>query len=535
MSKRTNLKARLVKTLILLTMGCSSLASQVIYVDDDASGNNDGTSWNNAYTFLQDALADANSAKKPVEIRVAQGTYKPNQGFLPIKPAGVSDRTKQPIPAVYPADLDEMATFQLINGVTLKGGYAGVKEPDPNARDVKLYESTLSGDLSGNDLDINDPCDLFDVPDRYDNSDTVVTGSNTDATTVLDGFTITGGYFGAFTSGFGESLIGGTGMLISSGNPTLIDCTFTYNITANNGGGLLIYGDSNPILLNCKFMRNYADGGGGIFNGRSSSPTLTNCIFYNNYALHEGGAMFNAGSKPKLTNCTFRRNSVPDKAYSVSEGGGAMRNSNCNLVMANCTFIDNTAGCGAGIYNENNSILKLTNCILWDGDNTIFNPRPDSSTTVIAYSDIQGGWPGEGNIDADPCFADPGYWADADDPNIAAEPNDPNAVWIDGDYHLKSQAGRWDPVSESWVQDDVTSPCIDAGDPNSPIGHEPFPNGGIINMGAYGGTIEASKSYFGKPVCETIIAGDINGDCKVDFDDLMILMNHWLENHNPDY
>jgi hypothetical protein len=69
-----------------------------------------------------------------------------------------------------------------------------------------------------------------------------------------------------------------------------------------------------------------------------------------------------------------------------------------------------------------------------------------------------------------------------------------NAVWIDGDYNLKSQASRWDSVSQSWIQDDVTSPCIDAGDPNSPIGHEPFPNGGIINIGAYVGTLEASKS-----------------------------------------
>jgi len=63
-----------------------------------------------------------------------------------------------------------------------------------------------------------------------------------------------------------------------------------------------------------------------------------------------------------------------------------------------------------------------------------------------------------------------------------------------GDYHLKSQAGRWDPVSLSWVTDDVTSPCIDAGDPDSPVGDEPMPNGGIINMGAYGGTVETSKS-----------------------------------------
>jgi hypothetical protein len=98
--------------------------------------------------------------------------------------------------------------------------------------------------------------------------------------------------------------------------------------------------------------------------------------------------------------------------------------------------------------------------------------------TRISYSDLQGGWRGEGNgnTDADPQFADSD----------------------NGDYHLKSRAGRWRPewgrLVQDWVQDDVTSPCIDAGDPNSPIGDEPFADGGIINMGAYGGSSQASKS-----------------------------------------
>jgi hypothetical protein len=96
---------------------------------------------------------------------------------------------------------------------------------------------------------------------------------------------------------------------------------------------------------------------------------------------------------------------------------------------------------------------------------------------------------GPGNIDADPCFADQGYW----DPNsILSDPNDD--FWVDGDYHLKSQAGRWDPNGRTWVKDVVTSPCIDAGDPNSPVGLEPFPNGGRTNMGVYGGTVEAGEN-----------------------------------------
>jgi hypothetical protein len=144
-----------------------------------------------------------------------------------------------------------------------------------------------------------------------------------------------------------------------------------------------------------------------------------------------------------------------------------------------------------------------------------------NGSVMVTYSDVRGYWPGVGNISTNPQFVDPGHWQD--DP--------PTGTWVGGNYHLKSQAGRWDVNEGRWTKDKVTSLCIDAGDPSSPIGYEPFPNGGIINMGAYGGTIEASKSYFGKPPCETIIAGDINGDCKVDFKDFALMAFHWLEEH----
>jgi hypothetical protein len=102
-----------------------------------------------------------------------------------------------------------------------------------------------------------------------------------------------------------------------------------------------------------------------------------------------------------------------------------------------------------------------------------------------------------------------------------------------GDYHLKSQAGRWDADEGRWTIDEMTSPCIDAGDPTGPIGTEPFPNGGIINIGAHGGAAEASKSYFGKPTCETIIAGDVNGDCAVDLRDFWFIALHWMQDNGP--
>jgi hypothetical protein len=623
-------KSPLLLLFLLLIATCPAATGKIIYVDDDAAGLNDGSSWEHAYTFLQDALTTASmpEAEKPLEIQVAQGIYKPNQGLIEVVPGGIG-RGGQPYPPKYPVDLGSWASFALINSVTIRGGYAGVNEPDPNVRDIKLYESILSGDLNGDDIEADDPCDLFDEPTRSDNSSNVVKGSNTDETAVLDGFTITGGNIWLTPFG-GGSPIGGAGMLISSGSPTLIDCKFTRNVTGNYGGGLLIYGDGYPTLINCVFSENYADQGAGIYNGASSrvkrdfnSPKFINCTFENNYAGWSGGGIYNEGGNSSLLNCTFIRNSTggfcgggnPEfvdciffqntgnygggvscggspkftncifsnnsaKYYgggmecsnglltdcifsgnSAAWGGGGLAGSdlvlnNCiftgnkvygeesilgkgggcavggdNITMTNCTFYGNWASLGNAISQYRTSSLRLSNCILWDGGDEISRSNP--STLAVTYSDIQGGWPGEGNIDIEPLFIDPGYWADADDPNIAVEPNDPNAVWIDGDYHLKSQAGRWDPARQSWIVDNVTSPCIDTGDPNTPIGHEPFPNGGVINMGAYGGTAEASKSYFGKPVCETIIAGDINGDCKVDFDDLMILMNHWLEDYTP--
>ena len=98
-----------------------------------------------------------------------------------------------------------------------------------------------------------------------------------------------------------------------------------------------------------------------------------------------------------------------------------------------------------------------------------------------------------------------------------------------GDYRLMSRAGRWNPLTETWERDDVTSPCVDSGDHRVPIGSERFSNGGFVNMGAYGGTAAASLSYFGDLPCNSIVAGDINGDCIVDRTDLEIMALHWQD------
>ncbi|MCX5639090.1 MAG: hypothetical protein NTX52_15555, partial [Planctomycetota bacterium] len=294
------------------------------------------------------------------------------------------------------------------------------------------------------------------------------------------------------------------------------NCTIIDNVAGVYGGG--IYTENcSPILYNCTVRGNSAVLGGGMHNRAYddySNPVLIGCQFISNLAKGDGGGINN--DYPSyygfltMTNCIFSRN------LAAGIGGGIGNYAETNLILTNCTFAANLATNGNALSCKSQypeypypSDLRLTNCILWDGGNEIFNG--DGSKIDITYSDIKDGWLGEGNINTDPCFA-----------NLYC-----------ADYHLKSQAGRWDANEGRWTKDDVTSLCIDAGDPSSPIGLEPFPNGGIINMGAYGGTAEASKSYFGEPVCETVIAGDINGDCKVNFFDLALMVLHWLDNYSP--
>lgn len=521
---------------------------EVIYVDANAPGADDGTSWEDAYNFLQDALADANLSEKPVEIRVAQGVYTPDSSSA--VPGGTGERE---------------AAFGLIAGVAVWGGYEGFGEAEPDDRDIEKYETVLSGDIGGNDVG-----DLRDAS-RDDNSYHVVTGDDPEIgqSTVLDGFTIRGGNAnGLWEEGYGdgggifcygsgptirncvicENSVGylghGGGMCSELGNPAVVKCTFRGNLADRYGGGMLNYLGS-ATLVDCRFVGNSTRSGGGAVFNWSSDVSLTNCVFVGNSATDDsGGGMHNYDSdvtlsgcvfsgnssqrngggvyiyeaSAKLTNCTFSGNSAAD--------GGGLYNYKSSPVLRNCMLTGNRAERGGAIANQQNQNAEvLVNCILWGN-------VPDQwygGWPVTSYSVVQGdaGF-GIGNIDADPCFADPGYWDQNETPDDA---NDD--FWVDGDYHLKSEAGRWDANEGQWTRDDVTSPCIDAGNPMSPIGLEPFPNGGIVNMGAYGGTAEASKSYFGEPPCETIIAGDINGDCIVDFGDFCIMALHWCEDNNP--
>ncbi len=217
-------------------------AQTVLYVDQNASGpTHDGSSWCDAYQQVHEALAEAASNGMIDEIRVADGTYLPDT-------AGLGS--------------PRLATFYLLTGVTLQGGYAGCGAADPDERDIALYETILTGDLNGDD----DPGDFPGGLSYADNCYHVVTGSNVDDTGVLDGFTISGGN----ADGTQPDQTGG-GMYTNDGNPTVNNCTFTENSADNDGGG----------------MYNF-----------ESSPTLTNCIFSGNWARVDGGGMRNEYGPP---------------------------------------------------------------------------------------------------------------------------------------------------------------------------------------------------------------------------------------------
>jgi len=314
----------------------------------------------------------------------------------------------------------------------------------------------------------------------------------------------------------------GGGIHCYSGDPRIEYCLIKDNSSRRVGAGICVLNNSSPVISQCNIIGNVSslNTGGGVYS-MYSSPTIEGCVISHNGSGYGGAGISVDGGRAVISQCT-----VTDNAASNLWGGG-MDMELSSVTISNCIFWNNTAPNGSeiGVYSWSGQT---------DSENAVSNVSP-TAELEISYSNIRGGhlgiyvfgepnffvlnW-GAGNVDTDPCFAQPGFWS-----------HSWPKVWFDGDYHLKSQAGRWDVNEGGWTKDDVMSPCIDAGDPASPIGLEPFPNGGIINMGAYGGTREASKSYFGEPICETIVAGDINGDCTVNLKDFAFIAYHWLEEH----
>jgi hypothetical protein len=320
-----------------------------------------------------------------------------------------------------------------------------------------------------------------------------------DANCVVAGLTIKNGFAADH----------GGGIHCFEASPSIKKCIIEGNHSNDSGGGLFSSFGS-PQLTDCLIIDNEADSGGGL-RSYQSGIKLDKCVIIANKAADIGGGMaFSMGCSSVLSNCIIADNQ--------SKTGGAL---NCrslqDLELINCTIAANQANeSGGALYiyqsqkiNIVNNILRANNApagseITMDGQ---------TSEASISYSNIASGanavndpnqilqW-SDGNIDTDPCF-------------VSFDPAEDPDLW---NLHLQSEYGHWDVNTNSWVSDDETSPCVDTGDPNSSWDNEPWANGKRINMGAFGGTEQASKN--GNPA-------DFSINGKVDFYDFALFFKKW--------
>ena len=334
------------------------------FVDVNNADPNDGTSWEESYKYLQDALADSNIGDGN-EIWVADGTYRPTDS---------NDRT---------------ISFALKEGVRVYGGFDG-NEVGLCQRQWNKYPTILSGD-------INEP------NDANDNSFHVVVSADR---AILDGFTITGGNAdGSYPDNIGA------GIYCDSVSFMLGNCAIVDNNSTNLGGGIYCE-DSSVTVRNCVF----ADNTSGAFGGaallmNTSDEKLTsvfsNCVFSKNEAQPAGGGICFFISDPgfaEVTNCTFYDN----KALLTDGFGGGICNFEWNVTATNCIFWDNEADDSNEIYTHSSAVTTIRCCDIKDS-------YIDGNDVKDDYTDEILGINAGGNIDDDPNFFDPCDADGADD------------------------------------------------------------------------------------------------------------------------
>jgi len=246
---------------------------------------------------------------------------------------------------------------------------------------------------------------------------------------------------------------GGGVYCTASSHPTISGCSITDNTADGQGGGMTMLGGSDPTLTGCSITSNTANRGGGFY-WYDSDPTLTDCTVSYNESTGSGGAgIFCYGSSATITGCTVTRNETSggtgggitsfDHTGSITNctisGNSAWRGggiecytssasiTNCviasntasfrggavwlilgsNPQFTNCTITDNEAPTGGGMYFSDSGGTTLVNCILW-GDSSQEIYVASGGNPTVDYCDVQGGWLGTGNIDADPLFIDAG-------------------------------------------------------------------------------------------------------------------------------
>ncbi|MCK6447630.1 MAG: right-handed parallel beta-helix repeat-containing protein [Planctomycetes bacterium] len=318
---------------VSLFLASPALAAQVVYVDHAATGANDGTSWSDAYTSLRVALDAATAGE---ELWVASGTYLPG-------------------PTAQMAD-----SFVLKNGVALYGGFAG-GETSLAQRDWLAHPTILSGDVGQDDVYGSPWWNGWNIGTA--NSAQVVTASFVDATAILDGFVVRDGSTGPSGTPAGSWEMFAGGVMCKDASPTIVHCTFEYNLAAFGSGSAIYVQDGSPTLRDCVFRHNWVHlGSGAVHVAGASQPVIEDCLFFDNFATTGSGGQEAQGAGltlgwnlPPITvlRCTFDSNSA--QQFSAGGGieqarGGGLSSFSDGLVVRECVFRRNRANAGGALY-----------------------------------------------------------------------------------------------------------------------------------------------------------------------------------------
>jgi len=241
--------------------------------------------------------------------------------------------------------------------------------------------------------------------------------------------------------------------------------------------------DANSVLQGLTIINGYQSQGGAIWC--NSDPTIKNCTIINNTASSLGGGIYCYNSDAKITNCTFSKNAASTR------GGALYCAYNSNVILSNSILWGNTAPSGHEIALAGSSPSALT----------------------VSYSDIEGSEP--------QTYVAAGCSLDWKPGNIDLNPRFVNAD--SNDYHLKSKAGQWQDTG-GWTQGQLTSACIDRGNPGSLLNDESGDSNNVrVDMGSFGGTTKASI-----PPADWGLLADIDNDGTTDNFDFTCFASYWL-------